>query len=308
MILLPNAINKLVYALKAHGGHSLLVGGCVRDHLRGVHPTDIDMEIYNLSMSDIKATLDSHGIAYDTVGASFGVLKLRDYNIDISIPRRENRVGVKHTDFDIELDPTMVPQEAARRRDFTINSMAFDTYNGHLIDPFNGRSDLERCILRATDPVTFVEDPLRVLRAMQFISRFNFTPHASLVSLCSTLSVSNLSKERVFEEWKKMLLKGEYIDKGLQFLRDCSWDIYFPELRALQHIHQEPDWHPEGDAWTHTLCCMQVFGSTKIVTETGINDDYERLVVGFGTLLHDVGKPGTTELCENGKIRALSHR
>lgn len=292
---------------KTIGGRAFIVGGWVRDKLRS-EPTaspDVDIEVYGLSIQQVEDLLDNLDLAYDAVGRSFGILKLKDVDIDISVPRRENRIGVKHTDFSVELDPTMTPEEAALRRDFTMNSMYWDPISKRLYDPYGGQRDLTNGVLRMTNQDKFAEDPLRVLRAMQFISRFALTADPDLVWTAKQLQIQyvHIAKERVFEEFKKMLLKGKYISEGLQFLIDCDWIHNFPELEAMIGVEQEPDWHPEGDVFTHVSHCMDAFARLHIY-----GDDMDRLIVGFGTLCHDMGKPGTTlKDPETGRIQALKH-
>lgn len=308
----PDIVLIIAGAIRARSGKALVVGGWVRDNLIGLNSADVDMEIYRLTIPELESILNDLDLKYDAVGADFGILKLKDYDVDLSIPRKENRIGVKHTDFEIQLLPDMLPVEAAKRRDFTVNSMYYDPITKEFEDPFNGYKDLNAGILKMTSVDTFIEDPLRVLRAMQFISRFNFDVDSFTLQICQRMSIKYLVPERIFEEWKKMLLKGRYISKALQFLQDCFWDKYFPELKDLQGNEQDKDWHPEGDTWTHIKHCMDAFSQCILITDpingtSGPNWEYDRLVVGFGTLLHDVGKPSTTTHDDDGHIRALRH-
>ena len=214
------------------------------------------------------------------VGKAFGVLKtvIQDIEIDLSVPRRENKVGIGHKGFEVELDMAMTPLEAGRRRDLTINSMYLNMHNGELVDPFNGLDDLQNGILRATDYNTFVEDPLREKMTDEFYE---------------------LPAERVFSEWEKLLLKADKPSMGLQFLRDCGWLKHFPELNDLIGCPQNPIWHPEGDVWVHT--CMVIDQAAKLRDQLP-NSDW-RLAFMFGALLHDVGKPSTT----TPDLRAYGH-
>jgi tRNA nucleotidyltransferase (CCA-adding enzyme) len=180
-----------------------------------------------------------------------------------------------------------------------MNSILWDFISGELIDPFQGREDLQKSILRHTGP-QFPEDPLRVLRAMQFAARFKLEVAPETIELCKNVYPETLSKERVFEEWKKLLTRGVTPSLGLKFLRNCGWVQYYPELLAMIGCKQDTTWHPEGDVWTHTLHCMDAFARERL------NDSEEDLIVGFAVLCHDIGKPTTTVL-EDGRIRSPGH-
>jgi tRNA nucleotidyltransferase (CCA-adding enzyme) len=234
------------------------------------------------------------------VGRSFGVLKLRGLEVDVSVPRRERKTGPKHTDFEVDADPGMTFRDAAARRDFTLNAISWDPLTRKLIDPFGGVADLRAGVLRHTTE-RFAEDPLRVLRAMQLAARFELAVAPETVALCATLAMDGLSTERVFEEWQKLLVKGRKPSVGLEFLRACGWVKFFPELAALIGCPQDPGWHPEGDVWVHTLCCLDAFAARR----TG--DAWEDLVVGLAVLCHDMGKPATTAKADDGRVRSPGH-
>lgn len=280
------------------GGRAHLVGGCVRDALLGRQLEDFDIEVFGLEAGRVRA-LVSELVPVDLVGAAFGVLKVRHLPIDISLPRRESKVGPGHRGFEIFSDPHLTVAEAAARRDFTINSMAYDLVREELLDPWNGAADLERRILRHTSE-RFVDDPLRVLRGMQLVARFELTPAPDTVALCRSMEREGLARERIFEEWRKLVLRGELLSAGLEFLRRTTWLRYFPELEALVDCPQDPQWHPEGDVWTHTLHVMDAFAASRL------GEDWEDLVVGLACLCHDLGKPETTEL-EDGRWRSKGH-
>lgn len=286
------------------GGRAYLIGGAVRDMIlgRSEETKDFDIEVFNLPEHTVKELLENFGLQVEMVGATFGVFKVKGHNIDVSLPRTENRTGNLHTDFNIVVDPSLSLTRAAERRDFTINAVSFDPLTGEYHDPFHGRADLEHKILRAISPTTFVDDPLRVLRGMQFIARFGLIPHPDTVALCRTLSPLYLSKERVFEEWNKFLLKGQYMTRGLGFLNSTGWIQYYPELYNLVGCPQEYDWHPEGDVYIHTGLALDTFAKTR----WKLGEDHERLIVGYAVLLHDIAKPYHTEFSE-GAIRSLEH-
>ncbi|MGB1127655.1 MAG: CCA tRNA nucleotidyltransferase [Opitutales bacterium] len=293
------SVAKIAEQLKATGGRACLVGGCVRDALLGIPAKDIDMEVYGLDIDVVESTLKPY-FRLDTVGRSFGVLIVKGADIDIALPRRESKTGPKHTDFAVEGDPGMSPEEAASRRDFTINAISCDPLSGEIIDPFAGTADLKARRLRHVSDA-FSEDPLRVLRGMQFIARFNLKAEPETIALCRQLSPDALPAERLWEEWKKLILKGESISAGLSFLRACGWLQYFPELEALVGCEQDPQWHPEGDVWTHTLHALDAFAKHRI------DDTWEDLVVGLAVLCHDFGKPETSYADEEGRIRCPRH-
>jgi len=286
-------------AAEAAGGRAYLVGGCVRDSLLGIVPKDIDVEIYGLSLEAVEGILRKK-FRIEMVGKSFGVWILKGYNIDVSIPRRERKAGEGHKAFEIECDPFMSEADACRRRDFTVNSMLCNYLTGEIVDPFGGREDLKKGLLRHTSE-RFSEDPLRVLRGMQFSARFCMRVAPETVRLCSEIGWENLAAERVYEEWKKLILKGVKISFGLEFLRDCGWIKYFPELAATVGCEQDPQWHPEGDVFTHTAHCMDAFARERV------GDEREDLIVGLAVLCHDFGKPICTRKGSDGKIHSYGH-
>ena len=177
---------EIARAIKRAGGRAILVGGCVRDQLLDIPVKDYDLEIYGLTAEQLRSAIT--GICeVEPVGMSFGVLKVRHFDIDIALPRKDNKTGRGHRGFLVEIDPEMDFASAASRRDFTVNAIMCDAMTGEIIDPFNGRNDLKKKILRHVSSA-FVEDPLRVLRGMQFISRFGLTAEKETVQLCSALS------------------------------------------------------------------------------------------------------------------------
>lgn len=295
---LRETLNTVCRMVRDAGGRALLVGGCVRDSLLGLAVKDLDIEVYGIEPEKLKDLLAGK-FRIDCVGEAFAVIKIHGANCDIAIPRRESKTGLGHKGFEVMSDPSMTTEEAAARRECTINAMAFDPLTDELFDYFGGQKDLEARVLRHTTG-SFVEDPLRVLRAMQFIARFELAVAPETLELCRTIEPEGLAPERIFEEWKKLILQGVRPSLGLEFLRDTGWLKYYPELEALCGCEQEPEWHPEGDAWEHTLICMDAFARDRI------GDEYEDLVVGFAVLCHDLGKPATTKF-ERGRTRSIGH-
>ena len=287
--------------VKQAGGRALLVGGCVRDELLGMEPKDFDIECFGITGADLQRVL-SQKFELDLVGISFGVIKLHHYDIDVAMPRRETKLGQGHRAFGMEYDPTLTIEEASARRDFTVNAIYRDPLTGEVLDPWGGRADLDRKVLKHVSP-HFREDPLRVLRGMQFVARFGLDPAPETIEICRGMTPEGLARERLFEEWSKLLVKGVYISKGLEFLRATGWVRYYPELERLIGCKQDPEWHPEGDVWNHTLCCLDAFAKER---HAGQSD--ENLVVGLAVLCHDFGKPACTRFDPVKKrIRSLGH-
>src|SRR5438132_5300496 len=158
----------IALAVRDAGGRALIVGGWVRDRLMGRDSPDIDIEVFQLPSDRLRQVLESLG-RVETVGESFQVYKVGD--IDVSLPRRESKAGQGHRGFDVTGDPSMTIDEAARRRDFTMNAVAWDPLTEEYLDPFGGREDIKRRLIRVVDPRTFPDDSLRVLRAVQFAAR-----------------------------------------------------------------------------------------------------------------------------------------
>lgn len=279
---------------------AFIVGGAVRDYLLGFQPKDFDIEVFGADFETLKNIISSK-YKFKECGVSFGVLKLNDFEIDITLPRRESKCGIGHRAFLIEGDPNLSIEEASLRRDFTINAIYLDPLTGEILDPHNGRVDLEKKILRHVSE-KFVEDPLRVLRGMQFVARFSLTPSNETVEICKTVSIENLARERIFGEWSKLLLKGVSISSALEFIRSTGWIKYFPQLQKLIGCKQEPKWHPEGDVWEHTKCCLDAFAKNRV------GEEKEDLVVGLAVLCHDFGKPLCTRYDESkGRIVSRGH-
>jgi len=297
---LPQMVIDLANAVKAVGGRAMLNGGCVRDELMGVEPKDWDVEVYGVEPSKLLEAVSQFG-EVNAVGQAFTVYKIgRD--LDVSIPRRERKIGHGHRGFAIEGDPEMSFEEACSRRDFTVNAILKDIITGEIVDPFDGRSDIESRVLRMVSRETFAEDSLRVLRAAQFAARFEFDIEPETVNECKQIDVTDLPKERIWGEFEKLLLLARRPSIGLKWLYDLGVTRQlFPEMQALVGVPQEPAWHPEGDVDVHTL--MVVDEARKLIDEL----DYPRKVtVMLGALAHDFGKPPTTEFVD-GRLRSRGH-
>jgi tRNA nucleotidyltransferase (CCA-adding enzyme) len=286
-------------AVRDAGGRALIVGGWARDRLAGRESKDTDLEVFGIEAAALKTLLESFG-RVDTVGESFTVYKIG--GLDVSLPRRESKTGRGHKGFTVIGDPSLSIEDAARRRDFTINAISFDPLTGEYLDPFNGRRDLADRRLRVVDPSTFGDDSLRVLRALQFAARFDLTLDDEAKQICRAIPLDDLPAERIWGEIEKLLLAADRPSIGFALALELGVvDALFPELKALVGCEQEPEWHPEGDVWVHTLQVIDR-AHERIA-------DLERphaLTVMLGALCHDLGKPATTAFID-GRIRSPFH-
>jgi tRNA nucleotidyltransferase (CCA-adding enzyme) len=290
---------RIARAVREAGGRALIVGGWVRDRLMGHPSKDVDIEVFGLEAARLRELLQAFG-PVNTVGESFTVYKVGD--MDVSLPRRESKSGRGHKGFDVVGDPAMSVAEAARRRDFTINAISWDPLTGEYLDPFGGRDDLARRVLRAVDANTFADDSLRVLRALQFAARFEFEIDEPTKALCRQLPLDDLPPERVWGEIEKLLLRARRPSIGFALALELGVvDRLFPEMRALVGCEQEPEWHPEGDVWVHTLL---VIDQARLRIDD--LDVPRQVTVMLGAVCHDFGKPSTTAFLD-GRIRSLDH-
>lgn len=304
--MIPDKAQKVIQLLLEGGARdALVVGGFVRDSLLGIESNnDVDIEVYGLDYEQIVGILSPHFHRVQEQGKSFGIVSV-DNDIDVGVPRREKKNGRGHKGFDVELDPSMSFEEAAARRDFTINAMAMRA-DGSLLDPFNGQQDFRDRWLRPTSEA-FAEDPVRILRGMQFAGRFNFRLHPSAVEMCKAMrsEFHDIFKERIWKEWHKWAMLSIRPSAGLQFLNDAGWIHFFPEINHIQGILQDEQWHPEGDVWIHTLHVVDA--AHKIAVREQL-DENDRLALMFAALGHDFGKAHRD--CwqwEAGRIRAKGH-
>jgi tRNA nucleotidyltransferase (CCA-adding enzyme) len=296
---------QIAVAVRQAGGRALIVGGWVRDRLRGHPSKDLDLEVFGVAQDRLPALLAAFG-RVEAVGQSFPVYKVvppgATGEIDVALPRRESKSGRGHKGFAVQGDPSMSIAEAARRRDFTINAISWDPLTDEYEDPCRGRADLDRRLLRAVDPATFGDDSLRVLRAVQFAARFEFMLDDGTAALCRRIRLDDLPAERIWGEIEKLLLQPVRPSIGFALALDLGVvDQVLPEMRPLVGCEQEPEWHPEGDVWTHTLMVID--------QAAGLNRDLDRpplLAVMLGAVCHDLGKPATTAVID-GRIRSMEH-
>ncbi len=288
----------IAQAVHDAGGRALVVGGWVRDRLLGLDSTNVDLEVFGVPSERLREILERFG-RVEAVGESFQVYKSGD--IDVSLPRRDSKAGRGHRGFVVTGDPDMSIEEAARRRDFTVNAISWDPLTGEYFDPFGGRADLDRRVLRVVDPATFPDDSLRVLRALQFAARFDLALEPVSRDLCRAIPLDDLPAERIWGEIEKLLLAPR---PSIGFALAMDLGVVarlFPELQALAGCPQEPEWHPEGDVWVHTL---QVIDQAR----TRIDDlpRPARIAIMLGAVCHDFGKPATTAVID-GRIRSMDH-
>ena len=294
-----STVLNIATAVRDAGGRALIVGGWVRDQLLGLpESSNVDLEVFGLAGDRLRGVLESFG-RVEAVGESFQVYKIGD--VDVSLPRRDSKAGRGHRGFVVTGDPDMSIAEAARRRDFTVNAISWDPLTAEYFDPFDGRSDLARRLLRVVDPQTFGDDSLRVLRAVQFAARFYFTIEKTTADICRQTALDDLPPERVWGEFEKLLLAPKP-SIGFEVAMDLGVIAkLFPELQALAGCPQEPEWHPEGDVWVHSL---QVIDQAR--TRIADLSRPQQLAVMLGAVCHDLGKPATTKFID-GRIRSLDH-
>ena len=295
-----NLIEIISEEVRSKGGTTYYVGGCVRDKLLGKPSKDIDIEVHNIEPSEFEKILSEFG-EVTKIGASFGVYNVKGYNIDFSFPRTERKIGEKHTDFEVTIDPYIGLEQATRRRDFTINALMKNVLTGEIIDFWNGRADLQAGIIRHIDDETFIEDPLRVLRAAQFSARFGFDIALETLELCRHISLSELSRERIFTETEKALMKSDKPSIFFEQLRRMNQlDFWFPEIKTLIGAKQNEQYHQEGDVWNHT---MLVLDEVAKLRDKAVNPLYFMLAA----LCHDFGKPTALSVDESGISHTFTH-
>ncbi len=298
-------VHAICRAIRDAGGRAFLVGGPVRDLLLGITPHDFDLEVFGLDADRLRAAVAAFGPCKET-GRAFGVLKLiaDGMAIDLALPRRERKTAPGHKGFEVTPDPGLPPERASLRRDFTINAMMFDPLTGELLDFHGGARDLARRVLRHVSPA-FAEDPLRVLRGMQFAARFRLRIAPETAALCRRLrdEAESLPAARIWHEWRKWML-APAPSFGLAMLDAAGWLALHPELAALQGCPQEPRWHPEGDVWTHSLLCVDQ--AARIANARAL-PEHEHMALTAAALAHDLGKPAATVRDEHGRIRSPGH-
>lgn len=284
---------RIAQEVNAIGGAAYFVGGYVRDQILNRDNKDIDIEVHGISPDKLYQLLSNLGPC-ETKGVSFGVYGIKHYDLDISLPRSESSSGRGHKDFEVFVDPYLGVEKASSRRDFTINAMMQEVLTGEIVDCHKGKTDLANKIIRHVDDATFLDDPLRVLRAAQFAARFDFAIAPETIELCKQADLTALPSERIQTELEKALLKAEHPSIFFESLRQMDQlDAWFPELKDLINAPQSKEHHPEGDVWNHTML---------VVDEAAKMRGQVSNPLGFmlAAVYHDIGKPYTTTYDEKG--------
>lgn len=312
---LPAEAKQVLAVIRIRGGRPMIAGGYPRDYklssLRGTKlavSADIDIEAYNVTDLDalIAALKKLPGADVGEVGKVYGVVKVRigSVEMDVSLPRHEVNTGAGHRGFAVISDSALGFEAACARRNYTVCAMLVDPFSNELVDPCGGRKDLKKGILRHVSP-RFSEDPLRVLIGMQLAARFGFKMAPETIQLCRGLAVSypEISKERIWGEWEKLVTKGTHMSAGLSILVDTGWIELYPQLSVLHLVPQDPEWHPEGNVLTHTILAADQ--AARLADEAGLTGGY-RAVPVLAALCHDMGKAGHTQVTE-GRITSHGH-
>jgi len=303
---IPNILENISKVLLQYGAKTIIVGGSVRDHFLKLPIKDYDIEVYGLESLDILEKILAKFGSVNFVGRSFGVLKFKykGEEYDFSFPRVEKKISKGHKGFNITVDGNMDFKKASSRRDFTINAMGYDIEKKRFLDPYKGIEDIKQRVVRVINSNTFIDDPLRVYRAIQFCARFNYRLSTKSIKLCKKMvkngMLDELPKERVYIEFKKLLLKAQKPSIGFSLMRELGVLRYYPELEAIIGVPQNKRWHPEGDVWTHTLLAVDK------MTNMRSGDKRRDIKLMFATLCHDFGKVTHTQI-EGDRISARGH-
>jgi len=300
-----------------------LVGGIVRDILLGKENKDYDFLISGIKKNKLEQFLRKFGEVADIESRTFGVFKFKPHNwmgefMDIALPREEKQIGLGYKDFDIKTSARLSTQDDLSRRDFTINAIAIKVIGPHfkeefkLVDPFNGREDLKKGIIRAVGnpEKRFKEDPSRILRAVRFACQLGFQIEEKTFQAAQRL-VSEIVRTFVDEDGEEKtrvspeIIASEFL-KGFDANPTKLLKLYdelgvlpliLPEVSALKGVEQPQEFHSEGDVWQHTLLVLN-----NLNPNTNIN-------VKLAALFHDIGKPETQTLPrdKNDRIRFNEH-
>lgn len=284
----PELIDKIIARGKLYE-----VGGSVRDFLidPGIEIKDRDYLVTGIAYDELADILRHFG-RVDLVGKSFGVIKFTQRGskstVDVVIPRKESSTGTAHRDFKVDYDPDIPVEDDLRRRDFTINAIARSIPTGEIIDPYGGRQDIKAKSIRIVFPDSIVEDPLRTLRGAQFAARFEFKIEPETLQKMKEAAhlIDTVSPERIAEELNKMLLKADKPSIGFRYLLEMGiLERIMPYLARCVGVEQPGGYH-KWDVFDHTMVC--------------VDNAPKKLNIRLACLFHDLGKPATKELVENG--------
>ena len=293
-------IRQVAERVRDMDGRALLVGGCVRDGILGIPCYDIDCEVHGIAPQALREMLSEFG-EIDESGSAYGIYTIKGAGLDIALPRREVRTGPGHKDFAVTVDPMLSPKEAAARRDFTVNAIMRDALTGEYVDPYGGMEDLKNGVLRAVPGGQFEEDPLRVLRGAQFAARFHLTPDGDTLEKMRRMDISKLSAMRVFAEMKKALLMADEPDVFFRVMEHAdALGYWFADLGALRKAEQNPVYHPEGDAFEHTMMVLRAAAEEKQQAK-------DPLAFMLAALCHDLGKAVSTKRNDKGAWASIGH-
>ena len=293
-------IREIAQRIHEQGGRALLVGGCVRDEILSIPCYDIDCEVHGIQPDMLRAILGEFG-EIDETGSAYGIFTLKGAGLDFALPRREKRTGPGHKDFVVTVDPFLSPEEAAKRRDFTVNAIMRDALTGEYVDPFGGMEDLKNGILRAVPGGQFEEDPLRVLRGAQFAARFHLKPDGQTIAMMRRMPLDRLSASRVWAETKKALEMADQPDVFFRVLEEAdALDCWFPEIDALRRTPENTVYHPEGNTFEHTMMTLRAAAEIR----SQMTDPLSFMVAA---LTHDLGKAVSTRLNEKGVWQSIGH-
>ena len=273
-------IKSIANKIKQEGGRLYLVGGAVRDSLLGKTTHDEDYCVTGITCKKFQEMFPEAHIR----GKAFAVFDIEGK--EFALARTESKVGAGHKEFEIKADPKISIEEDLARRDITINAIAKDVLTGEIIDPFNGQEDLKNKVIRATTK-HFKEDPLRVYRVARFAAQLGFEVEEDTIKQMQELKgeLDTLSKERVFTELSKAL-ETEKPSNFFKVLRKADLlDIHFKEIKDLIGAEQPPKYHPEGDAYNHTMLVLDMSSDLTKNFETN-----RKLEIRFSALVHDLGK------------------
>ncbi len=281
---------EIIRRLRREGFEAFFVGGCVRDHLRGVIPGDYD--IVTSALPDQVETLFQRTVS---VGAKFGVIVVLEHDqpYEVATFRSDDAYEDGRHPSGIRFSTA---REDVLRRDFTVNGLLMDPVTGEIIDHVDGRADIERKTIRTIgDPsIRFREDYLRMLRAVRFAANLDYSIHPQTRQAIADHAekIREISAERISDELQKILTRGG-ARRGFEILSETGLlDRILPEIERMHGIEQPPRFHPEGDVWKHTMMMLEILSS-----ETAPDTPP---ALAWGALLHDVGKPLSRTEDENG--------